>query len=138
MTAGSPTRLRSGDEFTGRQALRRGMQISPEITQGLWITVLAAVVGTAGRVVVPIAVQRALDHGINAPGGVDSAYLTRMILVAALAVIVTGLSTYWMTVRLFTRSEAGLATLRIKAFRHVHELPILTQATETQAPWCLG
>lgn len=132
MTAGSPTRLRSGDEFTGRQALRRGMQISPEITQGLWITVLAAVVGTAGRVVVPIAVQRALDHGINAPGGVDSAYLTRMILVAALAVIVTGLSTYWMTVRLFTRSEAGLATLRIKAFRHVHELPILTQATETR------
>ena len=35
-----------------------------------------------------------------------------------------------MTSRLFTTSERGLATLRIKAFRHVHDLPLLTQNTE--------
>ena len=35
-----------------------------------------------------------------------------------------------MTIRLFTTSERGLATLRIKAFRHVHDLPLLTQNTE--------
>ena len=35
-----------------------------------------------------------------------------------------------MTARLFTASERGLATLRIKAFRHVHDLPLLTQNTE--------
>ena len=35
-----------------------------------------------------------------------------------------------MTGRLFTTSERGLATLRIKAFRHVHDLPLLTQNTE--------
>ncbi len=35
-----------------------------------------------------------------------------------------------MTARLFTTSERGLATLRIKAFRHVHDLPLLTQNTE--------
>ena len=35
-----------------------------------------------------------------------------------------------MTRRLFTTSERGLATLRIKAFRHVHDLPLLTQNTE--------
>ncbi len=35
-----------------------------------------------------------------------------------------------MTKRLFTTSERGLATLRIKAFRHVHDLPLLTQNTE--------
>ena len=35
-----------------------------------------------------------------------------------------------MTYRLFTSAERGLATLRIKAFRHVHDLPLLTQNTE--------
>ena len=35
-----------------------------------------------------------------------------------------------MTSRLFTASERGLATLRTKAFRHVHDLPMLTQNTE--------
>ena len=35
-----------------------------------------------------------------------------------------------MTARLFTAAERGLATLRIKAFRHVHDLPLLTQNTE--------
>ena len=35
-----------------------------------------------------------------------------------------------MTARLFTTAERGLATLRIKAFRHVHDLPLLTQNTE--------
>ncbi|ALJ22211.1 multidrug ABC transporter ATP-binding protein [Microbacterium sp. No. 7] len=114
------------------QALRQGIRISPEIVRGLWVTILAAVVGTAGRAIVPIAVQLALDDGINAPGGVDVAYLTQMIAAAALAVVVTGLSTRWMTVRLFERSEGGLATLRVAAFRHVHELSVLTQATESR------
>ena len=35
-----------------------------------------------------------------------------------------------MTTRLFTATERGLATLRIKAFRHVHDLSLLTQNTE--------
>ncbi len=50
--------------------------------------------------------------------------------VAAVAILATGLSSYLMTARLFTASERGLATLRTKAFRHVHDLPLLTQSTE--------
>ena len=45
-------------------------------------------------------------------------------------VVLTGLASYQMTYRLFTSAERGLATLRIKAFRHVHDLPLLTQNTE--------
>ena len=52
------------------------------------------------------------------------------MLVAALAIAVTSFASYLMTTRLFTTSERGLATLRIKAFRHVHDLPLLTQNTE--------
>ena len=53
-----------------------------------------------------------------------------MGLLAAVAIVVTGWASYFMTSRLFTTSERGLATLRIKAFRHVHDLPLLTQNTE--------
>ncbi len=42
----------------------------------------------------------------------------------------TGGASYFMTARLFTAAERGLATLRVKAFRHVHDLPLLTQNTE--------
>ncbi len=53
-----------------------------------------------------------------------------MGLVATFAIVVTGVASYFMTSRLFTTAETGLATLRIKAFRHVHDLPVLTQNTE--------
>ena len=53
-----------------------------------------------------------------------------MGLVAAAAIALTGVASYLMTSRLFNTAERGLATLRIKAFRHVHDLPLLTQNTE--------
>lgn len=123
-------RLHTGDEISAWDTIRRGAQISPELTEGLWGTILLAVLGTAGRVVVPITVQLTLDHGLNAPGGVDTGFVVRMAVVAALAIVLTGWSSYLMTARLFTTAERGLATLRVKAFRHVHDLPVLTQNTE--------
>ena len=48
----------------------------------------------------------------------------------SIAVAVTALSAYAVNVRLFRASEAGLASLRIKAFRHIHDLSMLTQNTE--------
>ncbi len=126
----SGTTMDSGEQISGWDTIRLGAEISPEIKEGLVGTLVLALIGTGGRVVVPIAVQQTLDHGINAPGGVDLAFVGWMAGVAALAMVVTGLSSYWMTVRLFRSAERGLATLRIKAFRHVHDLPLLTQNTE--------
>ncbi len=124
------TQVDSGDEITARETLRRGLAFSPELTEGFRTTLLLALVGTAGRLVVPVSVQQTLDRGINGPGGVDLAFVAKMAVVAALAILATGVSSYFMTARLFTASERGLATLRIKAFRHVHDLPLLTQNTE--------
>ena len=45
-------------------------------------------------------------------------------------VAVTALCSYFVNVRLFTASENGLSSLRIKAFRHIHDLSVLTQNTE--------
>jgi hypothetical protein len=46
--------------------IRRGLQMTPELRQGLWLTLLLALVATAGRVVVPIVVQRTSTPGCSA------------------------------------------------------------------------
>ena len=74
--------------------------------------------------------QQTLDRGMHGDNGPDVSFVVWMGLAATVAIIVTSTASYLMTRRLFTTSERGLATLRIKAFRHVHELPLLTQNTE--------
>jgi ATP-binding cassette subfamily B protein len=126
----SGTRMDTGDDIAAMETIRRGVAISPELRDGIGLTLVFAVVASFGQVIVPIAVQQTLDRGINGPGGPDVSFVVWMCLVAAGAIGVTSLASYFMTSRLFRTSERGLATLRIKAFRHVHDLPLLTQNTE--------
>ncbi|MEO6512652.1 MAG: ABC transporter ATP-binding protein [Nocardioides sp.] len=126
----SGTRFETGEDIGAIDTIRRGMAFSPELTEGIRFTLVLAVVASAGQVVVPVAVQQTLDHGIHGKGGPDVRFTVVMGLLAALAIVVTSFASYLMTTRLFTSSERGLATLRIKAFRHVHDLPLLTQNTE--------
>ncbi|HEU4810802.1 MAG TPA: ABC transporter ATP-binding protein [Nocardioides sp.] len=126
----SGTRMDTGEEMAAIETIRRGVHFSPELKEGVGITLLLAVVASLGQVVVPIAVQQTLDRGLAGPGGPDVRFTVLMSLLAAAAVVVTSVASYAMTSRLFTASERGLATLRIKAFRHVHDLPMLTQNTE--------
>ena len=122
------------DESAARESalrtLRRGLRLSPEFATGLPVTLLLALVATAGRVVVPIAVQQTIDRGLRAPGGPDLAFVRAAVLVSAAVVALTAVSGYLMNVRLYRTTESGLATLRIKAFRHVHDLSMLTQSGE--------
>jgi putative ABC transport system ATP-binding protein len=118
---------RSGGSW---RTIRRGLALSPEIREGLGVTLGLALLATGGRVIVPIAVQQTIDRGLTADAGVDLEFVRWMCLVALGAVIVTAWSAFAMNVRLFRASEAGLATLRTKAFRHVHDLSVLTQSTE--------
>ncbi len=110
--------------------LRRGLRLTPEFLQGIWGTLALALVATAGRVVVPVAVQQTVDRGLTAPGGPDVAYVQAMVVLAGIAVVVTALAAYRMNVRLFRSAEGGLSSLRVRAFRHVHDLPVLTQNAE--------
>ena len=110
--------------------IRRGLSYSPEIRAGLGLTLVLALVATAGRVVVPIAVQQTVDRGLLNPAGPDLGFVRWMCLAAGIAVLVTAGCAYLMNVRLFRASESGLATLRTIAFRHVHDLSVLTQNTE--------
>jgi ATP-binding cassette, subfamily B, bacterial len=124
------TVLDSGEEIAALDTIRRGIAISPELTEGFRGTLALAVVASLGQVIVPIVVQQTLDRGLNGSGGPDVSFTVLMGLLAAVAIGLTSWASYLMTRRLFITSERGLATLRIKAFRHVHDLPLLTQNTE--------
>ncbi|MDE0778732.1 MAG: ABC transporter transmembrane domain-containing protein [Nocardioides sp.] len=124
------TSLATGEDLGAMATIRRGLHYSPELKDGILGTLLLAVLASVGQVIVPIAVQQTLDRGLNGDGGPDTSFTVLMGLVAAGAIAVTTWASYAMTSRLFTTSERGLATLRIKAFRHVHDLPLLTQNTE--------
>lgn len=122
--------VESGEQLGGIDTIRRGIHHSPELVEGAGRTLALAVVASLGQVIVPIAVQQTLDHGLNHAGGPDVSFTVWMGVAAAVALLVASWASYLMTARLFTASERGLATLRTKAFRHVHDLPMLTQNTE--------
>ena len=115
---------------TAWTTLRRGLALSPEFTAGLTVTLLLALGSTVGRVLVPIAVQQTIDNGLLGAGGPDVARVRDAVTLASVAVLGTALCAYLLNVRLFRTTESGLATLRVRAFRHVHDLSVLTQNAE--------
>jgi ATP-binding cassette, subfamily B, bacterial len=110
--------------------VQKGLRLSPEFTRGIGGTMALAFVATVGRIVIPVAVQQALDHGFDATGGADVGEVRWMALFAGIAVVCTALAAVTMNRRLYRSSESGLAALRVKAFRHVHELSVLHQQAE--------
>lgn len=110
--------------------IRRGLALTPQALKGLWLTLLLAVIATAGKVVVPISVQTILDRGIIAPEQPDVAVVATAAGAAAAVLLVTTGCNVLMNRRLFRMAETALATLRARAFRHIHDLSLLTQGTE--------
>jgi putative ABC transport system ATP-binding protein len=110
--------------------LRRGLRMMPEFRRGLPITFGLALLATAGRVVVPIAVQQTIDRGLLGPGGPDVDLVRDLVLLCAGVVVLTALAVYRMNVRLFRTTETALAGLRVRAFRHVHDLSVLHQQAQ--------
>jgi putative ABC transport system ATP-binding protein len=112
--------------------LRRGLRLMPEFRRGLPVTFALALLATAGRVVVPIAVQQTIDRGLAGPGGPDLGLVRILVGLCVLVVLVTGIAVYRMNVRLFRTTETALAGLRVRAFRHVHDLSMLHQQAESR------
>jgi ATP-binding cassette, subfamily B, bacterial len=115
---------------SGLATLRTGLRLTPEFRRGIGVTLALALVATAGRIVVPVAVQQTLDRGLTSPGGPDIGYIRTAVIICAVAILTTAVAAYRMNVRLYRSSETGLAALRVRAFRHVHDLSTLTQSAE--------
>ncbi|HEY3534916.1 MAG TPA: ABC transporter ATP-binding protein [Pedococcus sp.] len=126
----STTSIEATSDLGTLATLRRGLALSPELRKGIGLTLVLAAVATVGRIVVPIVVQQTTDHGLMGKDGPDPGLVWRYVLLALVAVLATALSARAVNVRLVTASEAGLATLRLNGFRHIHDLSMLTQNTE--------
>jgi ATP-binding cassette subfamily B protein len=111
--------------------LRRGLRLVPELRRGLGVTLLFGLIATAGRVVVPLAVQQTLDRGLLDDGGPDVGRVGWIVAGCVLAVIVTAAAAYALNYRLFRTTETALAALRVRAFRRVHDLSMLHQQAQT-------
>ncbi|MDT3438166.1 ABC transporter ATP-binding protein [Pseudofrankia sp. BMG5.37] len=111
---------------------RRLRRLAPQATNGIGVTLLLALIATVGKIVIPLTVQQTLDRGVTGPDGVDLGLVRTAVTIAAVAIVVTAAATYVMNVRLYKVSEGALATLRVRAFRHIHDLSMLTQATQAR------
>jgi ATP-binding cassette subfamily B protein len=112
------------------RTLGRGVRLVPELRRGLGVTALLAFVATAGRVVIPVAVQQTLDSGALHPGGPDLGLVQFMVAVCGAAVLVTAAAAYLLNYRLFRTAETALAALRVRAFRHIHDMSVLHQQAQ--------
>ncbi len=129
-TSAATEQIGGSDIPTVWQTVRRGLELSPELRSGLRITLMLAGLATIGRIVVPFAVQQTIDRGLLAPGGPRVQSVLWLLLGAAGVLVGTGLCANAVNRRLFQAAESGLASLRVAAFRHVHDLSVLTQNTE--------
>ena len=120
-----PTTRQSGTEI-----IRRGLALSPAIKDGLGLTILLAILSTVGGSVIPILIQRTVDSGLGDGGDVSLGDIGGFLAIAGVLVLLTAGIAYWMRIRLFIASETGLAQMRVDAFRHVHDLSMLTQNSE--------
>ena len=127
--AGQPGTVDTAVERGSFAVLAHGLALAPEFRAGLRTTLLLALLSTAGRVVVPVAVQQTIDHGLRRDHP-DLRLVQVACSLAALAVLLTAVANYLMNVRLYRTTENGLLALRTRAFRRVHDLSVLHQASE--------
>jgi len=104
--------------------LRRGFAQSPELGRGLRLTVLFAIIGSVGRLIIPVLIQQVIDKGLLADDGFNASFTVTACASAAVIVIGVMLLARITYVRLVTTAEMMLRNLRVKTFSHIHRLPM--------------
>ena len=109
--------------------IRRGLRLSPEFQRYLPVAISMAVLATLGRVVTPIVVQQILDRGILGDE-VRVAFSLTLVGLAVAITVVTAVAGGFMQLWAARMSESVLSGLRVRTFRHIHDLSMLHQASE--------
>ena len=109
--------------------LNKGVRAVPSLSQGIGLTIFLALIGSSGRVVVPVAIQIAIDHGLQrATSGnsqdVDVALVIKLCIGAAIYLVIAGVAQRTAVSRLGQRSESALYELRVQLFQHIHLLSL--------------
>ncbi|MEI8239021.1 MAG: ABC transporter ATP-binding protein [Actinomycetota bacterium] len=111
------------------ETLGKGVKAAPALRTGLGVTLLLALVGAGGRVVMPILVQQAIDRGLKA-GRVDVGLVATLGAIAFAIVVVATWAQRTAVYRLGRRSEEALYGLRVRLFEHIHRLSIADHSEE--------
>ncbi|MFZ4718613.1 MAG: ABC transporter ATP-binding protein [Ilumatobacteraceae bacterium] len=105
------------------ETLGKGVRAAPALRHGFLATLGLAMVGAAGRVVIPILVQQAIDRGFS-PTGVRVGTVVKLCLVAFAIITFATFCQRTAVYRLGRRSEEALYALRVRLFEHIHRLSV--------------
>ncbi len=103
--------------------INRGVQEAPALRTGFFVTLALAMVGAAGRVVIPILVQQSIDKGFQ-DGEVQVDVVVQLALVGLVVILIATWCQRTAVARLGMRSEEALYGLRVRLFEHIHRLSI--------------
>ena len=106
-------------------ALRRAFALAPGLRRGLAGTLVLAVLGAVGGIVVPITLQVVIDRQILAPQGVDLGAVIRLGMGALVVLLATAAANRAAQVRMSRAAADGLCELQVGTFAHLHRLSIL-------------
>jgi len=115
--------------WTAVETVSRGVRAAPALRTGFGVTLLLAMMGAAGRVVMPILVQQSIDRGFT-PDGVDVGIVAVLCAVALVVIVIATWSQRTAVARLGRRSEEALYGLRVRLFEHIHRLSIADHSEE--------
>ena len=111
-------------EIGGLSVFKRGLEVSPDLRNGLLVTVLLALTAAAGRLIIPILVQLVLDRGLLGDEGYRPGFLWAVSLGALGVVVVVTWATRVTLIRLVDMTETVLMNLRVRVFGHIHRLSL--------------
>jgi putative ABC transport system ATP-binding protein len=104
--------------------LRRGLRVTPELRQGLVLTVVLAVLTAAGKLAIPILIQQILSRGVLGADGYRPGFVAAACGFAGLLTIVLYAISRATFLRLVRAAEASLLGLRVRTFEHIHRLSL--------------
>jgi putative ABC transport system ATP-binding protein len=111
------------------ETLNQGVRAVPSLRQGFGFTLVLAMIGASGRVVVPVVIQQAIDHGLHrsvdgTAQSVDVSLVVKLCLGAAIYLLIASVAQRTAVSRLGRRSESALYDLRVQLFQHIHQLSL--------------
>ena len=110
-----------------------GVAVTPELRQGIVLTVVMAVATAAGKLAVPMLIQQILDRGVLGDDGYRPGFVSVACAVTAALVFVLYVVSQATFLRLVRAAEDSLFGLRIRTFAHIHRLSIAEHVENQRA-----
>ena len=102
--------------------LRLGLTATPELRQGVALTVALAVATAMGKLAVPVLIQQILDRGVLGDDGYRPGFVAGACAGVSVLIVLLYALSRGAFVRLIRAAEASLKGLRVRTFEHIHAL----------------